>query len=172
MVCLRSPASACISPVLCVWAPSLISAVALCCVSSPRCNNCRKTVVSWPCTMQHTPDRPACAAVGMVQNKAARNQQKLRRVISAGEPALLVSPTGGRLLLFDSRIPHEVLPAHRHRYSITCWFYKQQSSKHLPVQEGAAALAVGTVHCPSQTTSSSVMSSATCLNPAARWCSW
>lgn len=42
----------------------------------------------------------------------------------AGEPALLVAPTGGRLLVFDSRLPHEVLPAHKTRLSITAWFYK------------------------------------------------
>jgi hypothetical protein len=80
----------------------------------------------------------------------------------AGEPALLVSPTAGRLLLFDSRIPHEVLPAHRHRYSITCWFYKQQSSKHLPAQQGAAAPAMDTVPGPWQTPSSDAPCSDTC----------
>ena len=44
----------------------------------------------------------------------------------AGEPALLVAPTGGRLLVFDSRLPHEVLPAHRTRLSITAWFYRSK----------------------------------------------
>jgi hypothetical protein len=44
----------------------------------------------------------------------------------AGEPALLVAPLAGRLLVFDARLPHEVLPAQRHRYSITAFFYKAQ----------------------------------------------
>lgn len=46
----------------------------------------------------------------------------------AGEPALLVSPMGGRLLVFDSTLPHEVLPAHNTRLSITAWFYKQPAA--------------------------------------------
>jgi hypothetical protein len=44
----------------------------------------------------------------------------------AGEPALLVAPLAGRLLVFDARLPHEVLPAQRHRYSISAFFYKAQ----------------------------------------------
>ncbi len=34
----------------------------------------------------------------------------------AGEPATVVAPTGGRLLIFESHLFHEVLPAHRNRY--------------------------------------------------------
>jgi hypothetical protein len=44
----------------------------------------------------------------------------------AGEPALLVAPLAGRLLVFDARLPHEVLPAQRHRYSISAFFYQAQ----------------------------------------------
>jgi hypothetical protein len=43
--------------------------------------------------------------------------------LEQGEPGLVVAPLGGRLLLFESHLEHEVLPAHRHRYSITTWFY-------------------------------------------------
>lgn len=50
----------------------------------------------------------------------------------AGEPALLVSPMGGRLLVFDSALPHEVLPAHKTRLSITAWFYKQPAAVQRP----------------------------------------
>ncbi len=32
-----------------------------------------------------------------------------------GEPATLVAPLGGRLVVFDSRLDHEVLPVHQHR---------------------------------------------------------
>jgi hypothetical protein len=35
--------------------------------------------------------------------------------LEGGEPATVVAPLGGRLLLFDSRLAHEVLPAQRHR---------------------------------------------------------
>jgi hypothetical protein len=44
----------------------------------------------------------------------------------AGEAALLVAPRAGRLLVFDARLPHEVLPAQRHRYSISAFFYRAQ----------------------------------------------
>lgn len=44
-----------------------------------------------------------------------------------GEPAMLVAPLAGRLLVFDSKYEHEVLPAQRHRYSITVFFYKRET---------------------------------------------
>jgi hypothetical protein len=62
----------------------------------------------------------------------------------AGEPALLIAPLAGRLLVFDARLPHEVLPAQRHRYSITAFFYKTQQQGTLaagPAHAEAAALA-------------------------------
>ncbi|KAF8072911.1 hypothetical protein HT031_000571 [Scenedesmus sp. PABB004] len=40
-----------------------------------------------------------------------------------GEPATLVAPLAGRVLVFEAGLQHEVLPAHRHRYSITAFFY-------------------------------------------------
>ncbi|MGM0564677.1 MAG: 2OG-Fe(II) oxygenase [Pseudomonadota bacterium] len=40
-----------------------------------------------------------------------------------------VAPLGGRLVVFASEdFPHEVLPAHRHRYSIAGWFRLNTSS--------------------------------------------
>ena len=35
--------------------------------------------------------------------------------LQCGEPAVLVAPLGGRLLVFESHLWHEVMPAHRHR---------------------------------------------------------
>ena len=46
----------------------------------------------------------------------------------SGEPAVVVAPLGGRLLMFDSHLDHEVLPAHHQRLSITAWFYDNNSS--------------------------------------------
>lgn len=41
---------------------------------------------------------------------------------SGNEHALKVMPVAGRLVIFDSKtIPHEVLPVHQPRYSITGW---------------------------------------------------
>jgi hypothetical protein len=57
----------------------------------------------------------------------------------AGEPALLVAPTGGRLLVFDSCLPHEVLPAHKTRLSITAWFYKSKAEPSNPAVPAALA---------------------------------
>lgn len=48
---------------------------------------------------------------------------------SAGEPALMVAPLAGRLLVFDSRLEHEVLPAYRHRFSVTAFFYRAKPGK-------------------------------------------
>ncbi len=39
------------------------------------------------------------------------------RGYSAGEPATLVAPLAGRLLLFESRLDHEVLPSHGRRWA-------------------------------------------------------
>ncbi|KAK9819250.1 hypothetical protein WJX81_000875 [Elliptochloris bilobata] len=38
-----------------------------------------------------------------------------------GEATTLVPPVGGRLVIFDSRIEHEVLPARLCRYALTAW---------------------------------------------------
>ena len=42
-----------------------------------------------------------------------------------------VPPTGGRLLMFfsDTRVPHEVLPAHVHRYSVTSWYLNSNTKR-------------------------------------------
>lgn len=36
--------------------------------------------------------------------------------VAAGEPATVVAPVGGRLVVFESHLFHEVLPAHRSRF--------------------------------------------------------
>ncbi len=38
------------------------------------------------------------------------------RGVEAGEPATLVAPLGGRLVVFEGHLFHEVLPAHSHRW--------------------------------------------------------
>jgi hypothetical protein len=48
---------------------------------------------------------------------------------------------GGRLLVFDSRLAHEVLPAHRLRYSITAFFYKAAAATQADTAARAAAAA-------------------------------
>lgn len=72
----------------------------------------------------------------------------------AGEPALVVSPLGGRLLVFDSRLPHEVLPAHRTRLSITAFFYKGAAQASLQnTAEGASGTGPqGNSPCSRETT--------------------
>jgi len=55
------------------------------------------------------------------------------------EPAVLVAPLGGRLLVFDSSLPHEVLPAHRNRLSITAWFYRASSGAAPPADATVVA---------------------------------
>eukprot|EP00879_Flechtneria_rotunda_P018527 GHRR01019440.1.p1 GENE.GHRR01019440.1~~GHRR01019440.1.p1 ORF type:complete len:449 (+),score=168.94 GHRR01019440.1:347-1693(+) len=62
----------------------------------------------------------------------------------AGEPALVVSPIAGRLLVFDSRLNHEVLPAQKHRYAITAFFYRQSHKLAEPPPAAAAVAAIVT----------------------------
>ncbi|MBW4933379.1 2OG-Fe(II) oxygenase [Marinobacter sp. F4206] len=46
---------------------------------------------------------------------------------SESEVCGLVTPEAGRMVLFLSEeIPHEVLPAHRTRYSLACWFRQDE----------------------------------------------
>lgn len=40
-----------------------------------------------------------------------------------GEPHVSIAPIGGRLVVFESHIEHEVLPTQRPRYAITAWFH-------------------------------------------------
>lgn len=48
----------------------------------------------------------------------------------AEQPLLRALPTWGRLLIFlSTQFPHEVLPAHRDRYSIAGWFRVNASSE-------------------------------------------
>ncbi|GFR46697.1 hypothetical protein Agub_g8316, partial [Astrephomene gubernaculifera] len=56
--------------------------------------------------------------------------------LAAGEPALLVAPVGGRLLLFESHLQHEVMPAYRHRYAVTAWFHCRNPHAPTPPASG------------------------------------
>jgi SM-20-related protein len=40
--------------------------------------------------------------------------------------AVTIEPTAGRLVLFESILPHEVLLSHSNRYSITGWFRRRE----------------------------------------------
>ncbi|KAK9916189.1 hypothetical protein WJX75_009844 [Coccomyxa subellipsoidea] len=51
---------------------------------------------------------------------------------AAGEPAVVVAPIGGRLVVFESNTAHEVLPAQVPRYALTVWFTKVKSSIAVP----------------------------------------
>ncbi|CAL8470118.1 g9660 [Coccomyxa elongata] len=56
---------------------------------------------------------------------------------AAGEPALVVAPIGNRLVVFESNIPHEVLPTNAPRFALTVWFSKAPSSAaRLAIPEG------------------------------------
>ncbi|BDA44136.1 probable Egl nine homolog 3 at N-terminal half [Coccomyxa sp. Obi] len=47
---------------------------------------------------------------------------------AAGEPAMVVAPIGNRLVVFESNIPHEVLPTSAPRFALTVWFSKATPS--------------------------------------------
>lgn len=74
--------------------------------------------------------------------------------LDEGHCATVVPPLGGRLVVMDSRLLHEVLPAGAERYALTAWFSRaspprqqrrqaqeqqQPLSRQLPVQKGQAA---------------------------------
>ncbi|GLI62639.1 hypothetical protein VaNZ11_005305 [Volvox africanus] len=59
--------------------------------------------------------------------------------LAAGEPATVVAPVGGRLVVFESHLFHEVLPAHRNRYAVTAWFHKPQPQPPMGMQDAAGA---------------------------------
>jgi hypothetical protein len=40
---------------------------------------------------------------------------------STASEKVYIEPKGGRMVIFDSTILHEVLPSHQPRYAITCW---------------------------------------------------
>lgn len=51
--------------------------------------------------------------------------------IQLKEDRLLVEPQGGTLVLFDSvQVPHQVLAAHRTRWSLTGWFRRWNNLNH------------------------------------------
>ncbi|GLC55882.1 hypothetical protein PLESTB_001039600 [Pleodorina starrii] len=60
------------------------------------------------------------------------------RGLAAGEPATVVAPLGGRLVVFESHLFHEVMPAYRSRYAVTAWFH---SAPPPPTGNQAAAAA-------------------------------
>lgn len=92
--------------------------------------------LSNPSQLQETAGVAAAAAA---RDADAADDLQLPAGHLAGEPALLVAPTGGRLLVFDSRLPHEVLPAHKTRLSITAWFYRSKAEPSLPAAPSAIA---------------------------------
>jgi hypothetical protein len=58
--------------------------------------------------------------------------------LDEGHPATVVPPVGGRLVVMDGRLLHEVLPAQAERYAVTVWF-----SKAPPAEAAAAGTAAG-----------------------------
>lgn len=52
----------------------------------------------------------------------AHGEAALASGLDAGLPGTVVPPLGGRLVVFDSRLVHEVLPAQMERVAIACWF--------------------------------------------------
>jgi hypothetical protein len=60
----------------------------------------------------------------------------------AGLPILDLPPRGDSMVLFfsDTRVPHEVLPAHKARYAVTHWFYDTEERQHAEASAAAAGL--------------------------------
>ena len=56
-----------------------------------------------------------------------------------------MEPRGGRLLMFfsDTRVPHEVLPAHADRVAVTVWFFDGKVVHAMPCEEGVGGGAGG-----------------------------
>ncbi|KAL4430803.1 hypothetical protein ABPG75_006059 [Micractinium tetrahymenae] len=94
--------------------------------------------------------RAAVAASGQLQQEQAaqRGQQQQGQQQQGGVPpaissgldeghcATVVPPLGGRLVVMDSRLLHEVLPAQAERYALTVWFSKTPPPQR-QVQQGS-----------------------------------
>lgn len=50
------------------------------------------------------------------------------KVYPSDASPLTIHPIGGRVVVFPSSVPHEVLPCHRHRSALTAWFRRPQGS--------------------------------------------
>eukprot|EP00887_Chlorella_sp_A99_P005631 scaffold1.g5631.t1 len=59
---------------------------------------------------------------GAPADAAAAGDAALRTGLDDGLPGTVVAPLPGRLVVFDSRLVHEVLPTHAERCALTCWF--------------------------------------------------
>ena len=85
--------------------------------------------------LQH-PGTTATAAAPAVNAGAAPTESSSTAAAESPEPASaappthlpdlgsIITPLGGRLVVFDSLLEHEVLPAFQPRYALTTWFYK------------------------------------------------
>ncbi|KAL4859532.1 [Skp1-protein]-hydroxyproline N-acetylglucosaminyltransferase [Chlorella vulgaris] len=61
--------------------------------------------------------------MGSLQQQGLSQQQTVPcSGLDEGHPGTLIAPVGGRLVVMDSRLLHEVLPAHAERYALTVWF--------------------------------------------------
>ena len=67
---------------------------------------------------------PADSAAGSGAAAGGQRQQQVGSGLDEGHPATVVPPIGGRLVVMDSRLLHEVLPADAERYAIAVWFSK------------------------------------------------
>ena len=48
----------------------------------------------------------------------------------SGQPAFTdVAPHAGRVVVFDSLVPHEVLPARRERFAVTLWVWREDGEE-------------------------------------------
>ncbi|EIE25897.1 hypothetical protein COCSUDRAFT_60908 [Coccomyxa subellipsoidea C-169] len=81
---------------------------------------------------------------------------------AAGEPAVVVAPMANRLVVFESNIAHEVLPAHEARCALTVWFTKANS----PASDCAVPRALPD---PDQPESRIFVSIAAFRDPETRW---
>ncbi|GAB4817949.1 hypothetical protein N2152v2_004995 [Parachlorella kessleri] len=77
--------------------------------------------------------KEATASPGFrIEEKAEEAARKAAALVNSGleegHAALVVPPVAGRLVVFDSRTEHEVLPSYAPRYALAIWFTRAEAS--------------------------------------------
>ncbi|GMH32289.1 hypothetical protein BSKO_00123 [Bryopsis sp. KO-2023] len=84
------------------------------------------------------------------------------------DPCVLISPTAGRFVVFQSEMEHEVLPAFETRYALTVWFKRE--SLNIPAPMSASKPHSDEVKNRSASTSGTIFVSIACYrDPECQW---
>jgi hypothetical protein len=89
--------------------------------------------------------------MGSLQQQGLSQQQTVPcSGLDEGHPGTSIAPVGGRLVVMDSRLLHEVLPAHAERYALTVWFARGDPAAAASRAAAMAEAVAGSATAPAQ----------------------